>query len=184
MKNLFIAITALFVIGIIACRKHYAEDDSYTLRSPYHRLTNGKWVIQKVEIDGQDSTLAYFNETNFGITIEFGTRNENCKFYVKSSKWLIYPLNPIRGIIAMPSPVCSYGDPGITSWDFDSDQSAVIMNDFMICPYTTKIDSNKNPPFITYVFNKLSYIIVKLTNKELILETEEKNKHFRFFFLH
>jgi hypothetical protein len=65
MKNSILITIAIIITSIIACRKHYAEDDSYTLRSPYHRLTNGKWVIQKVEIDGIDSTLAYLNEINF-----------------------------------------------------------------------------------------------------------------------
>jgi len=184
MKNLFIAFVALFVFGIIACRKHYAEDDSYTLRSPYHRLTNGKWVIQKVEIDGNDSTLAYFNETNFGTTIQFGTRNEDCDNIRTSSKWVIVPNNPIKGTVSLPFSYCLTGEPGVTTWNFNSDKSSIVMLDFLIYPYTTIIDTLKNPPVDTYVFNLLFHKISKLSDKELTFEVDTKNKHFRFTFAH
>jgi hypothetical protein len=185
MKNLLLLISALIVIGIIACRKHYAEDDSYTLKSPFHRLTKGKWIYQKVEIDGVDSTTAYLNEVHFVNTITFNKEASYCD--PKVTKWDYYVQAEFKyniGNLPFFVNLCPYAYAGISYYSLDEKKAWLTMTDFAIVPYTILVDSNYVIPKRTYEFNFIHYSIRKLTDSELILEADAKNRHFRFTFTH
>jgi hypothetical protein len=73
MKNtISFLIATMVVICLFSGCKKYEDGPDFTLRSVKNRLTNGKWGLDKITIDGQDSTYEY-KEVDFNYEFYTGT---------------------------------------------------------------------------------------------------------------
>ncbi len=156
MKNK-ISLLILFTIVVYfsGCKK-YDEGPAFTLRTVKSRLTNGDWILDRLTVNGVDSTAAY-REIEFSYRIY---RQESNNLNVNGKEYRFDQVYTHEGQLVEI----------IGGYIYFEEKGDVIIFD-SYSPYSSS--SYPSPIFgnSSYTSEYLKWDIKKLTNEEFWLET-------------
>ncbi len=153
MKKLTYILSLIIIISIFSGCKKYKEGPLVSFRSPINRI-EGKWKVEKYLISGIDS-IALINCRQINLTTIASTEYDYIWDYTVSDC------------------IESYLENQTSQWSFDHatelDYKRVYLHPFFI-------DSINYGPFNNICSN---FIILKLTNNKMVLESENPNSNYR-----
>lgn len=158
-------ISFLFIVLFFGCKKYPEDERRYIARSPGNRITAHIWKVDKLEINGIDSTNRQYvklNSNSNGASTIFSF-NE-VKFQFSSSE---YPEDdPSLGLskTLTMTPFCTTNE---GAWGFSKDKNQIyIKQRYWTINYSNfKLNTSNN-----------QWNILKLTKEELIIENNEVSR--------
>lgn len=155
------------IIGVLffGCKKYPEDDRRYLFKSPMQRITSHNWKVKYFYIDGVDSTnKEYIRDFSWGVSTSYRysdfTMSFSKNYYEKGplGNYRVLKIEPAYFSIATPC------------WYFSDDKKEMAL-------FLEK--SNTSILFLRFNVEQQGWIIKKLTEKELIIESKQTTRHLK-----